>query len=204
MLKLYDMERSGNCYKARLMLSLLGLEHTRQTVDLSKKEQLEPWFLAINPLHQVPVLDDDGTIIRDSGAVLVYLAAKYDAARTWYPSDPAGMAHIQGWLAYASNEVLNNLAAVRAIGLGIRPGNLAEAQEKARPILAHLDAALVAQPWLAGNQPTVADVACYPYACLVSQGGMTHDDYPALAAWTKRVEGLKGYIPLPARPAVKA
>ena len=183
---------------------MLGLEHTKQTVDLSRKEQLEPWFLAINPLHQVPVLDDNGTIVRDSSAVLVYLAAKYDAARTWYPADPASMAQIQSWLAYASNEVLNTLAAVRAIGLGIRPGNLAEAQEKARPVLAHLEAGLTGRHWLAADHPSIADIACYPYASLVSQGGMTHDAYPAVAAWCKRIEGLKGYAALPSRPAVKA
>jgi glutathione S-transferase len=204
MLKLYDMERSGNCYKVRLMLSLLGLEHSRQTVDLSKKEQMEPWFLAVNPLHQLPVLDDDGTIVRDSAAVLVYLAAKYDTARTWYPSDPTAMAEIQRWLAYAGNEILNCLAAARAIGNGMRPGNLAEAQEKARPVMAQLDAGLTGRTWLAGDKPTIADVACYPYAALIPQGGISLDAYPAVSAWCKRIEGLKGHTALPPRPAAKA
>ena len=204
MLTLYDMERSGNAYKARLMLSLLGLEYSKRTVDLSRKEQLESWFLAINPLHMVPVLDDAGMIVCDSAAVLVYLAAKYDAARTWYPPAPEAMAKVQQWLAYAGNEILNALAAVRAIGLGLRPGNLAEAQDKARGVLSHLEASLTGREWLAASHPSIADVACYPYVALITMGGMTHDAYPAIAAWLKRVEGLKGYIPLPARPAVKA
>ena len=155
MLKLYDMERSGNCYKARLMLSLLGLEYTKQTVDLSKKEQMEPWYLAINPLHHVPVLDDNGTIVRDSAAVLVYLASKYDAARTWYPDDAKSMGEIQQWLAYAGNEILNTLAPARAIAVGLRSGNLAEAQEKARGTLAHLEGSLSGRQWLAAGHPTV-------------------------------------------------
>lgn len=203
MLKLYDMERSGNAYKARLMLGLLGLEHTKQTVDLSKKEQLQPWFLALNPLHHVPVLDDDGTIIRDSGAVLVYLAAKYDAARTWYPADAKSMAEIQQWLAYANNEILHNLAVARAIALGFRPGNLAEAREKALPVLAHIEAGLSGRNWLVSDKPTVADVACYPYATLVRQADISHDAYPAIAGWCKRLEGLKGYVALPPRPVQK-
>jgi len=204
MLKLYDIERSGNCHKARLMLSLLGLEHTVQAVDLPKKEQMEPWFLAINPLHQVPVLDDNGTIIRDSGAVLVYLAAKYDAAHTWYPADARSMGEVQQWLAYAGNEILNNLAPARAIGLGFRPGNLAEAQDKARPVMAQLEASLTGRQWLVGDQPSIADVACYPYAALIPQGGIPLEGYPAVTAWCKRVEGLKGYTALPPRPAPKA
>jgi glutathione S-transferase len=204
MLKLYDLERSGNCYKARLMLSLLGLDYTRQTVDLVKKEQLEPWFLAINPLHHVPVLDDHGTLVRDSGAVLVYLAAKYDAARTWYPDDAASMASIQQWLAYANNEILNTLAPARAIGLGIRPGNLAEAQEKARVTLAHLEKSLFGRHWLALDHPTIADIACYPYAGLIGQADIKTDDYPAVAAWCLRIKKLKGYMTLPTRPVVAA
>ncbi len=204
MLKLYDMERSGNCYKARLTLSLLGLEYSKQTVDLSKKEQLEPWFLAINPLHHVPVLDDNGTIVRDSGAILVYLAVKHDAARAWYPTDAKSMAETQQWLAYANNEILNTLATARAIAIGLRPGNLAESQEKARGTLAHLEANLKGRNWLATDRPTISDIACYPYAALVKQAEISHDAYPAIAAWCKRIEGLKGYLALPAHPAVKA
>ncbi len=204
MLKLYDMERSGNCYKARLMLSLLGLEYTKQTVDLSKKEQLEPWFLAVNPLHHVPVLDDNGTLIRDSGAVLVYLAAKYDAARTWYPADAATMAEVQRWLAYAGNEILNTLALARAVAIGLRPGSLAEVQEKARGTLAHLEKSLAGRQWLAADHPTVADIACYPYAGLIGQAEINIDSYPSVAAWCLRLTQLRGYIDLPARPAAKA
>ena len=204
MLKLYDMERSGNCYKARLMLSLLGLEYAKHPVDLTKKEQMEPWYLAINPLHHVPVLDDNGAVVRDSAAVLVYLAAKYDEAHTWYPDDARSMAEIQQWLAYAGNEILNTLAPARAIAVGIRPGNLAEAQEKARGTLAHLDKSLQGRKWLAGDHATIADIACFPYAGLIGQAEINIDDYPAVAGWCTRIKHLKGYVPLPARPAAKA
>ena len=200
MLKLYDMRRSGNAYKARLMLGLLGLEHQLQTVNLASKEQMQPWFLAINPLHLVPVLDDDGVIIRDSSAIVVYLAARYDRARTWYPDDAKGMAEVQQWLAYASNEILNSLAAARAIGIGMRPGDLLPAQEKARGVLAAIESSLAGRDWLAGSTPTVADVVSYPYCALIGQGGITLDGYPAIAAWCKRIESLKGYVALPPRP----
>ena len=200
MITLYDMERSGNAYKARLMLGLLNIPHTKKTVNLAAKEQMEPWYLAINPLHTVPTIDDDGTIVRDSGAVLVYLAANYDAARTWYPADPAGMGHVQQWLAYANNEILNNLALARAIGNGIRQGNLAEAQEKSRPVLAHVEASLRGRSWLAGDKPTIADVACYPYVKMIPMGGIPLDAYPAISAWCSRIEALPGYLPAPQRP----
>ena len=200
MLKLYDMQRSGNAYKARLMLGLLGLEYETVTVNLATKQQMEPRFLAINPLHTVPVIDDDGTIIRDSNAVLVYLAAKFDKPRTWYPANARGMAQVQQWLAYANNEILNALAAARAMGLGLRHGDLAEAQEKARGVLAFIEASLKGRDWLVDVQPTIADVACYPYCALIGQAGITLDVYPAIAAWCGRMAGLKGYVALPSRP----
>ena len=99
---------------------------------------------------------------------------------------------------------MNTLAAARAIGIGLRQGNLAEAQEKARGTLAFLDASLKMGDWLATGRPTIADVACYPYVALIGQAGITHEAYPAIAAWCRRIETLKGYVPPPRPPAVKA
>ena len=53
-MKLYDLEMSGNCYRVRLLLSLLGLKHEAVTVNLMKGENREPWFLKLNPRGQVP------------------------------------------------------------------------------------------------------------------------------------------------------
>jgi glutathione S-transferase len=203
MLTLYDIERSGNCHRVRLMLGLLGLEYKKHLVDLAKGEQMQPWFLSINPLHKVPVLDDDGTIIRDSCAILVYLAAKYDKGRTWLPADPKGMAEVQQWLAYTNSEILNNLAAARAIAVGVRKGDLASAQEGARSVLAQMEVTLEGKTWLVGDRPTIADVSCYSYVGLIPQGHISLDAYPSLSAWCERIEALPGYAPLPARPVVK-
>ncbi len=76
-MKLYDFELSGNSYRIRLLLSLLGVKHEAVTVNLTKGENREPWFLKLNPRGQVPTLDDGGTVVWDSMAILVYLARKY-------------------------------------------------------------------------------------------------------------------------------
>lgn len=204
MLTLYDLTRSGNCYKARLLLGLLAIEHKTHTVHLDRKEQMEPWFLALNPLHTLPVIDDEGTIVRDSAAVLVYVAAKHDAARTWYPADAKGMAEVQQWLAYSNNEILHNLAYTRGIALGLRQGDIEKARENAKGVLSHLDSSLRGRSWLATASPTIADVACYPYAAMIPQAGVALDAYPALKAWCGRIESLKGYVPLPTPPAAKS
>jgi glutathione S-transferase len=199
MLTLYDFTRSGNAYKARLMLSLLGLGYERRTVDLTKRQQMEPWFLALNPLHQLPVLDDDGHVVRDSSAILVYLGAKHGAG-TWYPTDPAGLAEVQQWLSYGANEMLHKMAYARAIALGLRPGDLGEAQKGARELLAYLEASLNGRSWLTSARATIADIAVYPYAAMITQAGVDLEPFPALRAWLARIEALPGYVAFPTPP----
>jgi len=126
-MKLYDLELSGNSYRVRLLLSLLGLKHEAVTVNLMKAENREPWFLKLNPRGQVPTLDDAGTVVWDSMAILVYLARKYGGEK-WRPIQPQGMADVMQWLALMENETLYGLAKARVICKFKRPGNLEEAQ----------------------------------------------------------------------------
>ena len=66
MVKLYDFAISGNCHKARLMLSLLGLKYELIPVNQQASEHKSEMFLKLNPLGQVPVLIDGNVVIRDS------------------------------------------------------------------------------------------------------------------------------------------
>ena len=88
----------------RLFLSLIEVDAEIVQVDLANGEHKTPEFLAMNSLGQVPVLDDDGTYVSDSTAILVYLAKK--SGRTdWLPEDPAGAAAVQRWLSIAAGEI---------------------------------------------------------------------------------------------------
>ncbi len=73
MIKLYDYELSGNCYKLRLLMSILGVKYEAVPVD---------FYLGHQSAGPTPVLDDDGLVLRDAQAILVYLAARYDEAGT--------------------------------------------------------------------------------------------------------------------------
>ncbi len=66
MVKLYDAELSGNCYKVRLFLSVLGVEHELVSVDMMAGEHKSSEFLRLNRLGQVPLLSDGDAILRDS------------------------------------------------------------------------------------------------------------------------------------------
>jgi glutathione S-transferase len=74
--KLYSYPESGNSYKVRLLLALLGREVEIVDVDLMLDEQHQPAYLAINPRGEVPALVDGELVLRDSAAILVYLAAR--------------------------------------------------------------------------------------------------------------------------------
>lgn len=192
-MKLYDMALSGNCYKVRLMLALLGKDYTSAPINLRAGDNRTPEYLAMNPLGKIPVLDDDGFVIRDSQAILVYLARKY-GGDDWWPEDAEGQGEVMQWLSLAANEMLNGCAVSRAIPKFNRPGDLPAAQAIARTALGILEGRLKDNDWLALGRPTIADVACYPYAALVWEGGVALDPYPAVRAWFKRIAALPGYV----------
>lgn len=113
-MKLYHFPLSGHAHRARLFLGLLGVEHELVHVDLANGAQKKPEFLALNPLGQVPVLDDNGTVIADSNAILVYLARKLDR-QDWMPLGAQAEAEIQKWLSIAAGPIAFGPAAARLV-----------------------------------------------------------------------------------------
>ncbi len=201
-IKLYDYPLSGSCYKVRLFLSLLGLDYETVPVDYYPgREHRRPDFLDINPLGQLPVLVDADLCLRDAQAILVYLAAKYDPDRRWYPDDPATLGRIAMWLAFAGGELMSSSAArlhdMLGYDLDIEAARRG-AQAAFRVLDDHLtEAAFEGRDWLAADRPTVADIACFPYAALAHDGGLALDEYPALQRWLRRVTRLPHFIGMP-------
>ena len=108
MIRLYDFHLSSSCYKIRLFLSLLDLEYDIIPVGFFPAgEHRKPDFLEINPLGQLPVLRDGDLTLRDSQAILVYLASKYDSDKTWYPDSPDIRGLVAMWLSFAGGEIMN-------------------------------------------------------------------------------------------------
>lgn len=198
MIKLYDAPLSGHAHKVRLFLSLLGVPHELVRIELGPNKS--PDFMALNPFGQVPVLDDDGTVIRDSNAILIYLAEKYDNGR-WLPRDPIGRARVQEWLSVASNELVHGPALARAAIVFKRDYDHAVAVDKAHKLMQILDGHLADRNWLAGEQASLADVSFYPYISKAPEGKVPLDDYDSVRRWLNGVEALEGFIPMPEAPA---
>ena len=192
MITLYGMALSGNAYKVRLLLELLGLEYEEIPVNLRTGENRTESFLALNPRGQIPILVDGEVTVWDSQAVLVYLARRY--GREWLPTDPVPMAEVMQWLAVAENELLFGLARARAVVFFGRDFDLASCQEYGRAGLKVLEQRLAEHEWLAAGRPTIADIACMPYAALSHMGEIPLDDFPSVRAWIDRVRALPGFV----------
>lgn len=192
-MKLYYHPLSGHAHRARLFVSLLGLDVELIEVDLAARAHKAPDFLKLNPFGQLPVLDDEGTIIPDSNAILVYLAKK-NGAKNWLPEDPARAASVQRWLSVAAGEIAYGPGAARLVTVFGAPFNADEVIARAHVILQRIEAALEGRQWIAAGHPTIADVALYSYIDRAPEGNVDRSAYANVNAWLRRIEALPGFV----------
>ncbi len=193
-MKLYYVAISGNSYKVRILLSLLNVPYEKVMVDTKNREHKKPAFLKLNPRGEVPVLEDDGVVLWDSCAILVYLARKHGGEQ-WLPADPAAMAQVMQWVALAGNEIQFGLQYARRGILQDRwtAGTLEQGQAMGRVALDALEGRLKDHQWLALGCPTIADIACFPYIETAPEAKVPLEPYPAVTAWLARCKALPGW-----------
>ncbi len=202
---LYDFELSASCYKVRLLLSLLKRDYRRVAVDFFPGfEHRKAAFLAINPLGQLPVLVDDGLVVRDAQAILAYLARRHDPARTWLPEEPAAFGATMSWLFFAASE-LSAATAARLHDLLDFPADGDGAKEAARRAFRVMDDHMTRREfaggaWFVGDGATLADIALFPSIALSRDFGQEHDEFAALRRWMRRVRGLEGFVAMSGIP----
>lgn len=196
-IKLYRHPISGHCHRIELFLSLLGLPVELIDVDLMKKAQKTPAFLAMNPFGQVPVIQDGAITLADANAILVYLASRY-APDTWLPQDPAKAAQVQRWLSVAAGPLAFGPATARLAVLFKSPVNAEEAIRRANNLFAVMEQTLQTTPFLTSSTPTLADIANYSYIARAPEGNVSLQPYPHLRTWLARIEALPGFVPMTA------
>lgn len=193
---LYEFDISGNCHKVRLMLSLLGLPCERVTFDRTQGEHKSASFRARNPFGQVPVLVEDDFALRDSQAILYYLARRY-GGDAWLPADAAHAAAVIAWLSVAANEVTRGPTALRAHHKLGRAIDVRAAEQVTADLLALLESELAQREFLAGTRCTIADVALSPYLALAPEAHVDLEPFSAVRAWLGRIEQLPGFVSMP-------
>lgn len=198
---LYDYILSPNAYKVRLMAALSGVKLDLLAVDVHPGREHETEALRVlNPAGAIPILIDGDLILTESAAMLVYLARL--AAPDWLGATEAtGAAHVQQWLSF-SHRLTDHLGGARATEMLVQPGDLPALQAAGTTDLRELEAALterriMGQIFLAADQATIADIACFPYVALAPDGGLSLDPYPSIRLWMRAIRMLPGFIEMP-------
>jgi glutathione S-transferase len=179
----------------RLLLAQLARPYERVPVDIFAGETMDDAFAALNPARETPVLEtDDGRLLPDSGAILVYLAD----GTPLIPGDAFGRAEVVRWLIYEQTEVISGLGGLR---FRLQTGRLApDGDEAARRrqrganALGLLDGQLAAHPFLVADAYSVADIALYGYVHVAGETGIDMAAYGHLAAWLARVEAQPRFM----------
>ncbi len=192
-MKLFTYIQSGNCWKIRIMLSMLKLSAEEIEINLLKGEHKKIEYLDINPNGQVPALVDGDLIITDSATILVYLATKYGAGE-WFPEDLVENAEVFKWFTAVGNGVDQGVFAARMVKKFNASYDYVSSVERGIALLNKLELHFLTKNWLVGNKISVADLHMYPYVKLAGEGGIDLSSYNNLQQWFKRIESTPGYI----------
>jgi glutathione S-transferase len=200
-MRLHSAPKSGNGYKVRLLLGLLGKELEVVNYDTKGGETHTAEYLEnVNPDGKLPVLElDDGTMLAESGAILLYLAE----GTPFLPADKVERAQVFRLMFFEQYSLLLYLSRPRLWrmwGVEITPQRQAELDgffEQGYRALGVMERYLSGRQFFVGDSPTVADVALYAYPRLCPEGGYDLAGYPTVRAWMDRISALPGYVPPP-------
>ncbi len=199
MVRLYDQIKSGNCYKVRLLLTLLGQPFERVHLDTFKGEARTPVYRAKNPNGKVPLLEwPDGRRLPESDAILWYLAE----GTPYLPDDRWERAQVLQWMFFEQYSHEPYIAVVRFWHLaGLVEKNLALLQgkmDRGHQALEVMETHLATRPYFVAGRCTVADIALYAYTPVAPEGGFDLSRYPRVNDWLERVRARPGHVPITA------
>ena len=196
MYKVFGDMLSGNCYKIKLLMEFLGLDHEWVHVDILAGTTRTAEFLRMNPNARIPVLElPDGNFLWESNAILNYLAQD----SRFLPQGRYQRAQVLQWQFFEQYSHEPYIAIARYIRkyLGLPADREAEyhaRQPGGHKALALMEAHLAANDFFVDAGPTVADISLYAYTHVAPEGGFELSGYPNIRAWLSRIEQLPGYV----------
>ncbi len=196
MYKLYGDMLSGNCYKVKLLMQFLGIEHEWVHVDILAGETHAEPFLTMNPNAKIPVLSiENNHYLWESNAILNYLAE----GSSFIPIDNHEKAQMLQWQFFEQYSHEPYIATARYINkyLGLPADREAEyygKQEGGHKALAVMEQHLQRHTFFLGEKPTLADISLYAYTHVADEGGFELSKYPGIQRWLKDFERIPGYV----------
>ncbi len=199
---LYDFALDLRCYSVRLGASLMGRTVTIRDVDvLPGAEHLSPDMLALNPKGTVPVFADGDVTLSEPAAILAHLAK----GQVWAAESPQAL----DWLVFAAS-MLDSFNTARHAALFYQPSTpeydgIATGTVQTKTRLRQLDdwlglAGLRDQSFLAGNEPSIADVLAFAVFAQSRDLRIEPEAYPALRLWARKIRSMTGFIGMPGVP----
>ncbi len=175
-----------NGWKISILLEELGLPYDLRTLDFSKAEQKEEWFLKINPNGRIPAIEDDGFAVFESGAIMIYLAEKHGQ---FLPADVAGRSRVIQWLMFQMGGVGPMMGQANVFSRYFPekiPAAIERYQREGRRLFEVMDRHLAGQDYLAGDY-SIADIANWCWVSTHQWSGIDVTGLDHLAAWLARV-----------------
>lgn len=200
-MKLFDFCDSGNGYKVRLALALLGTEYEYVETDILTGGSRTPEFLARNPNGRIPTLQlDDGTHLVESNAILYYLGE----GTPLVPDDRLARSKVLSWMFFEQYSHEPYIATVRfwlrhQTDDADRARRVSERRAGGEAALEVMEQRLRVADYLV-DQFSIADIALYAYTHVANEAGYDLAAYPAIEAWLSRVADRPGWITLDAVP----
>ena len=190
--KLYCFAQSGNAYKAALMLNLCGAKWEPRFVDFFNGETRTPEYRAnINEMGEVPVLEHYGKRLSQSGAILHYLA---DHLGKFQGEDRM---EVLRWILWDNHKLTSYIATLRYMVTLAKVGE-PQVHEflrgRVKGSLVILDLHLKKSPFVAGKEPSIADLSLCGYLYWPDEFGVSWAEFPAVGAWLERIRKLPGWV----------
>jgi len=206
MLTLFGDLESGNVHKVQLLLRRLNVPYRRVDVSQRRGDTRRPELLALNPIGKVPILLlDDGDVLSESGAILYLLGCRSEL----WPAGERARAEVLRWMFFEQYSHEPALAVLRYLKRfagdpAAHAHRFHDLAARAGRALQAMEIRLGAGPWIAGDRPTLADYALYPYTCWAGEADVDLQPYPAVRRWLAAFEALPAFLPLRTDGAVSA
>ncbi|WP_439154228.1 glutathione S-transferase family protein [Yoonia sp.] len=194
-MKLYCFGESGNAYKVALTLTLAGAEWDPVFVDFFKGATRTPEFRALNIMGEVPVLEDGDTVLTQSGVIQDYISSKTGKLGG---KSAAERREVLRWM-FFDNHKVSGIAGPLRFNMNFLPEEKRNADVNAflamrlASALKIMETHLEDRDWLAGEDITIADIACAGYLFYTEDFTFDRTDYPNIDDWLDRIAAQPGW-----------
>ena len=192
-IKLYTAA-TPNGWKISIALEEMGLPYEVRVIDFGNNEQKADWYVKLNPNGRIPTLEDEGFVVFESGAILIYLAEK---TGRFLPQDVQGRSRVMQWLMFQMSSI-GPMMGQANVFLRYFPEKIQAAidryQREVLRLFAILDRQLATHKYVCGEY-SIADMALWPWVSGYEWSGVSIDEFASLQRWLTLVG---------ARPAVQA